>query len=129
MADVQTENGWTLVADELLEAFARTNFTSRESRIIWAIIRKTYGFKKTWDEISYSQLTELTRIKKQNIGITIHRLVNRRILTRESLGEYKGFRIRLQKDYDQWIDALDEDKNSYQGRVLYLKLRKNSYRP
>ena len=111
MADVQTEKGYAKVANELLEALARTSLSDRESRLVFAIMRKTYGFHKTWDKVAYSQLTQMTGIDKSNLSRLFTRLTKRRILERRSLGEYKGYKVRVQKDYDQWVKG----DNSGQG--------------
>ena len=61
MANPQKENGFTSIANEILEALARVDLPSYERRVVDVIIRKTWGFvdkngkHKIWDRISYSQ--------------------------------------------------------------------------
>ena len=49
MASPQIEDGYTKIANELLEAISKVNLSSYEFRVIMAIIRKTYGFNKKSD--------------------------------------------------------------------------------
>lgn len=52
------------VKNSIVEKLARTNLSPYESRVVWAIIRKTYGWKnksggrKVSDKISLSQLSQ-----------------------------------------------------------------------
>ena len=39
------------------------------------IFRKTYGWRKKSDRISYSQFEEGTRIDRRNVGRTLRRMV------------------------------------------------------
>ncbi|WP_084288457.1 replication protein [Desulfovermiculus halophilus] len=58
MASPQCENGYTRLANELLEALARTRLAGQEYQAVLAIVRKTYGFGKKSDKISYGQLSK-----------------------------------------------------------------------
>ena len=52
MANPQIEDGYTPIADELLEAMCRLTLGEAEWKVFNAIIRKTYGYKKKKDQIS-----------------------------------------------------------------------------
>ncbi|MFC1962280.1 replication protein [Chloroflexota bacterium] len=91
--------GFTKIPNRLIEALARINLNAYESRVIWFIIRKTYGWHKDTDWISLSQLSEGTLIKKSNISRTIKSLVKRNIVTRPD-----SRHIGLQEEYFHWLD-------------------------
>jgi len=99
MASPQLENGYTQVANEILEALVKINLSPYESRVLWFIIRKTYGWHKTTDWISLSQITTGTAIAKPNVCRTIKWLSSRNIITRPD-SRHVGF----QKDYTKWSD-------------------------
>lgn len=104
MADVQTEKGFTKIATELLDALARTPLSDHEGRIVIYVMRKTYGWKKTWDRLSLTQIMSGTGINsKSNVSEIVKKLVERKILTRRDLGAGKGYEVRLQKDYELWV--------------------------
>jgi phage replication O-like protein O len=96
MANPQLENGFFRIANEIAEALMRTNLNSYQSRVLWAVLRKTYGFKKKEDWVSNSQLVELTALHKQHIWRALKELVDRNIVTKG------GYKIAFQKDYQQW---------------------------
>lgn len=104
MANPQKENGFTPIANELVCQFAKTYMSSRESQIVWAIIRKTYGYQKKTDKISFSQLELLTGIDRRHIAPALKRLIERRILTRYAEG--KSVFYGIQEYYDQWDKLL-----------------------
>ena len=96
MANPQSENGHTDIANEILEALCKINLSSYQSRILNAIFRKTYGWNKKSDWISNSQLVELTGLKKQHVSRALSELKKRNMIIRE------GRDTSFQKDYDQW---------------------------
>ena len=100
MKTPQVEDGYTRIANELLEAILRFDFSKREQKIVLAVIRKTYGFGKTSDDISLSQLAEMTGITPAHCSETIKGLSDKGVfLIRE--GRH-GKHIGLSKDYRNW---------------------------
>lgn len=96
MESPQLENGYTKIANEIIEALSRTNLSSYESRILWCVFRKTYGFQKREDWISISQFVEITGIKPSHISRSIKLLTLRGIVTKG------GNKIRFNKLWSQW---------------------------
>jgi len=93
----QIENGYTRIANELLEALGKTNLSSYQSRILFIIIRKTYGFQKKDDWISNSQFVELTGIRASHVSRAISELIVMNVVTKG------GKKISLQKDFKLWL--------------------------
>ena len=93
-------------------------------------MRKTFGFHKIWDEISLSQITKVTGLLKQNVHDTIIRLEKRNIIVRESLGPYRGYKLKVQKNYDKWIDlrksTLIRVQSSKQSTVIQSEIKEYS---
>ncbi len=100
MARPQVEDGHVKVANELAEALARVNLSAYQSRIVWCVFRKTYGWNKKTDRISYSQFEETTHLNRRHIGRTLRVLIARKIITCQGDGQVLEYGI--QKDYDQW---------------------------
>ncbi|OPY71002.1 MAG: Bacteriophage replication protein O [Syntrophorhabdaceae bacterium PtaU1.Bin034] len=74
----------------------RTNLSACQSRILWAIWRKTYGYQKKQDWLSNSQLVEMTGIRKSHVSRTMSELIARNIVTKA------GNKVGFNKDYTQW---------------------------
>jgi phage replication O-like protein O len=105
MANPQVEDGRIEVANELGDALAKTYFSPAENKVFWAVLRKTYGWHKKSDAISYSQLAEATGLDRRHVGPALKRLVSRRILWCNSVGQKRINEYGVQKDYDLWLLA------------------------
>ena len=96
MANPQKENGHTSIANELLEVMAKTYFSSYEIQNLFAIFRKTYGWNKTEDWITTTQISEMTDIARSHVSRTIKKLLDRNMLVKN------GKKLSFQKDYEKW---------------------------
>ena len=96
MANPQKEDGHVDIANEIVEALAKTYLSSYESQVLWAIFRKTYGWHKKEDRINGSQLSKMTGISESHVSRTLKGLARRNIIIRN------GKKISFQKDYEQW---------------------------
>src|SRR3990167_10934880 len=111
MAYPQKENGYTAIANEIMEALAKIRIPGEARQVLDVIIRKTYGFNKKEDVISLSQFVEHTNLSKSHICQSIRKLVSINIITKKgnasSLFTKKGnddfVTYGFQKDYDKWI--------------------------
>jgi phage replication O-like protein O len=103
LAKPQVEDGHIKIANTIGEALARVNLSAYESRVLWCIFRKTYGWNKKTDRISYSQFEEVTQLKRRHLGRTVKRLIERQIITCQ--GEGQQLEYGIQKDFDQWQDT------------------------
>lgn len=97
MASPQLENGYTPIANELLEALYRTELTGREWRLIMCIARASYGWSQREAPISIREAAKRLGGKDySNIKRVARTLVARQILARN------GNALLIAKDYDRW---------------------------
>jgi phage replication O-like protein O len=101
MTTPQIENGFTMIANELLEAILGGGFSHREQSVILAVIRKTYGYAKKEDDISAAQIGAVCGLARQHVTSTLNTLAARNIITKRS-GRF-GMIIGIQKDHRKWI--------------------------
>lgn len=106
MANPQRENGHLDIANEIADALCHTNLSGYESRILWAIWRKTYGWNKKADMVSYTQLSKLTGIERGHCARTVTKLEVRRLLSVDRSGWHP--RIGFQKNWELWDDGILE---------------------
>lgn len=99
MANPQKENGYTAIANEILEHLLLIETTSVEIRAILFVIRKTYGFQKKIDRISLSQFEKNLHCDHTTVCRVLKRLVARRLLVKSEKGY--GFN----KDWETWVVA------------------------
>jgi len=80
-----TDEGYTRIANTLLEAVYRCDLTARQSRVLLAVIRKTYGFNRKTDWLSAPLIAEAINYlgDDSNIRKDIKALKDRNILISE----------------------------------------------
>ena len=101
MANPQKEDGYTSVANEILEALVKAKLTGMEWECIMFIVRKTYGYNKKNDKISLTQFQKSLERSRQGVVDTLKSLVNKSVLVK-STG--LGMSIYgLNKDYSSWL--------------------------
>ena len=94
---LRLESEFLQAPNALFENLARTYLSPNESKIIFFIIRKTFGWHKESDWIALSQIEEGTGIVKPNICRSIKSLKRKNIIVRTGKR-----RIGLQEDYTKW---------------------------
>lgn len=122
MASPQVENGFTRIANELLEVVVRAPLDGRELRLVLFVLRKTYGFGKKEDYISLSQFTLHTRIDRSSVCKIIKKLVAYRTLVK------KGSIYAINKNYDEWNNGLWELSSGVQDNPasgVYATYKRN----
>lgn len=73
------DDGYTRIANELLEAVMLVGLTQHQLLVFLAVMRKTYGFNKKLDWVSNEQLSELTGILPHKCSAAKSVLVKRGI--------------------------------------------------
>lgn len=97
MASPQTQNGYTQLANEILDHLAQTQLSGYQSRIVFAIWRKTYAWHKKEERIKLVDIKKVTKIGNiSHISRAISELQERKIIIK--YGKILGFN----KDYEQW---------------------------
>ena len=101
MASPQLEDGLTGIANEIVEALMMVNLSAYESRVLWFLFRKTYGWKKKTDWITLSQFSTCLKLDRRLIHRAIKALSSKKMIVIE---RDDGERIRygFQKDYEKW---------------------------
>ena len=101
MASPQKENGFTPVANEILEALARVKLSPYEWRALMFLFRKTYGHQKKADAIPLSQFSKGMRLDRRLVHRAIKSLESKSLLVigRDDRGAVS---YQFQKDYMKW---------------------------
>lgn len=97
MANVQAENGYTRIANEVLEALVKVRLPPSEKDILFFIIRKTYGYGKKQDRVSLTQFEKGTKLSRPTIVKALKNLISRKMVVRA------GLLLGFNKDYENWV--------------------------
>ena len=106
MASPQKENGHTDIANEIVEILAKVNFRPYESRTLWALWRKTWGWHKKEDRISLTQFQQITRLERRHQHKALKTLIEKNIITRNKDSYIVSY--SFQKDYTLWKVVLKQ---------------------
>lgn len=103
MANVQLENGYTRIANELLQALVMFSLSGAELAVCLIIIRLTYGYQKKQAQISYGAISKLTGLQRLSVARTIKHLVKNKVLgMQKTKGNRNANILWINKDYATW---------------------------
>lgn len=90
------ENGYTRIANDLLEATLAIDLSKLQYKVLMAVIRKTYGFNKKFDRFTNAQISKLTGIPETRVCTAKNFLIDAKILI------VSGREIGVNKVYSEW---------------------------
>lgn len=103
MQGPQLKDGYTRIANEILEIIYGTNFNATQFKIILCIIRYTYGFNRKSHEISVTFLSNATGISKRYISSELKKLIDNKVITIVKSHSDTSSRILMfNKKYTEW---------------------------
>jgi len=100
MANPQKENGYTAIANEIMDALIKYRLPGEQTKCLLFIIRKTYGFNKKEDMISNSQFVRATGLNKGNVSRAIKGLINKKLVIKIDNKRIPSYRFN--KHYKTW---------------------------
>ena len=101
--DPQVEDGFVRIANELFDAILLKLNSYRHTKVALAIVRKTYGYRKKEDDITISQLAEMTGIHRNHVGAALKALEQMRVINPVRAGRH-GLMVGINKHFDQWSE-------------------------
>lgn len=102
MASPQIEEGFTKIANEIMDALCHIRIPGEERQVLDCILRKTYGWNKCEDAIALSQFMEMTGLKKPTVCRAINRLLSKKIIIIIEKDNEPAKLYKFIKDYHQW---------------------------
>lgn len=111
---------YVAIHTEVLEALMRIDLSPTETRILFAVWRKTYGFKdkttgkpKKRDWISVSQFEQLTGLPRRSVTRALEGLVEKNIIERKNgvTGFSKNFMNQERKAIAERVRHLFSESN------------------
>lgn len=106
-----TDNGFTRIANDIMDRIYMLDISASAFRVLNAIIRQTYGFQKSTERFTNSYLQTMTGLGATSVKDALNMLADRRIITVEKSGMFKV--IGLNKSVSDWqMDAGKSDNNS-----------------
>ena len=102
MPKPKLKNGYTRIANELMDVLPMSGFTGMELSILLFVMRKTYGYRKKEDAISISQFNEAIHGSRRGILVALSRLKEKKVLL--ITGKKAQVNVwKLNTAYPQWV--------------------------
>lgn len=115
MADVQLEDGYTRIANELLEALAQYRFTEMQYSALLLMIRLSYGCgKKTARFKTWAEIGKLCGIERQNVKLVLWQLQAAHVV----FVDWENIVIGINKNHSVW----HIERKSYIDSALFEKV-------
>jgi len=105
----QRENGFTAIANELMEALSKYRIPGEQMQCLLFILRKTYGFNKISDNIALSQFVKGTDLKKSSVIRALKSLHEKNIIIVLKKDTKIGKTYRFNKGYGSWEKVTKKD--------------------
>ena len=102
MAEPQIENGYTRIANELLDALIFHRLSGQEYQFVFFVIRKTYGFSKKSDMVSMGQISKATGMNRPRVAMILNSLKAKGIISVTKKDNSNLNILELIKDYETW---------------------------
>ena len=111
-ASPQLEDGYTRIANELLEAMSLYPFTGGEARTVLTIIRNTYGYRgRKIAGISLGNLAVKTNLSRRHIVNIVNNLRKSSVITVIRVGDRNI--IGINKSYTSWRLWISDMSRNY----------------
>ena len=113
MASPQLENGFTRIANEVLEATARAHLNGTQWNIISVVWRQTYGYGRKSHALSETFLAAAADCSLRHIKRELTALISANILTTVKEPTFNSPReIAFNKNYSEWRISLQVTEGS-----------------
>lgn len=127
MANPQTEDGFTKIANELLDALCSFRIAGEARLVFDSIMRKTYGFHQKEDHIANSQIVILTGMSRQSVSRALKVLIEKRLVIKTDDKNPKGHKLKINKNFEEWIPFVNKtDDKKIVKKVSSKKIRLSS---
>lgn len=105
MSSVQLENGYTKIANEILEEIAKVKLSPTQYRLLFVIWRFTYGFNRKEHKISLTFLSQATGCDLRQIQRELKKLEERNLIVQKiKSGSTRG--ISFNKNHKEWVGKI-----------------------
>lgn len=98
----QIEDGYTKIANELLEIIYKAPFNATQLKIMLCVVRFTYGFRRKTGKLSISYIATAINRDYRNVQREINNLVDLNILISEKNSSTSCRKLGINKKYNTW---------------------------
>ena len=108
-----------IIYDRCLDHISTCQLSARCLRIFNTILRQTIGFSKLEDHATTTRLEQLTKIRHDHIGNTLHYLSKRNIIKWRKGGKYNNY-LSINYDFASWGERNPQKQNPNNDPTILL---------
>ena len=125
----QLEDGYTRIANEILEVVSKVKFNGTQFKILMVIWRYTYGFNRKDTEFSLNFLSEATNCNKQQVKRELDKLIKSNVIIVIKEADFNSSRrLSFNKRYTEWkIDGIELIKKDTVSELAYSRVSELDY--
>jgi len=112
-------NGDIRIKNDIWEALTKYRIPGEQMQCLLLIIRKTIGYNKEKDTISFSKFVEATGINKGNVGRALRELCKKKVVVKKDTNT--GVSYRFNKKYTTWKSLSKKTTGSQKRQRLLSK--------
>ena len=131
MSGPEVGNGYTRIANELAEVWARYPWPGLEARRVYdVLVRQCYGYKRKWADVSYRRFGQLTGLSTRSVRRALDQLMAAGIVRQaaeEGAGSaHRTRRYELSSHWEEWAwgKASMPERDSEAHRLVYAETEK-----
>lgn len=101
------DDGYTRLANDLLDALIEADLTKHQYKVALAVIRKTYGFNKSMDWMTNEQIAEATNIPATRVSTAKNELLRMGVLIS------RGRKTGPNKVISEWQTHIPQNRETF----------------
>lgn len=101
MANPQAEKGHVRIAYDLYDKILEYPFKNTEQKIVWAVIRHTYGWSRTKAQATFYKISKMSGLDRSNVRKATLKLQEEKVIFIQTCRD-ESFIVGLNKNYDEW---------------------------
>lgn len=103
MANPQKENGFTPIANEIMEAIQCFQFTQNQFKVLLSLWRNTYGWQRKECEFSLTYIEKTTNLDRKRASATLQSLIEAKVINEIERGSASKTKVvSFNKNYKEW---------------------------
>jgi phage replication O-like protein O len=121
----QKENGFTPIANDILEKLICFRVPGEQRQCLDFIIRKTFGWNETWIMISIKQFADATGLAKPSVIRALKKLEQQKIIIVKNQDGMSAKTYRINKHFDLWKAGVSRKANSVSRKANSVSRKAN----
>lgn len=120
MSSPQLDNGYTRIANEILEQLCKVNLNGTQRRILDVVFRQTYGYQRKSHALSLTFIAQATDLNKNQIQRELNKLIEGNVLIVTKAATFnKSRELQFNKNFNEWGKKIQITKESTVPELEY----------